>query len=134
MKPKHMFLILEVSVSLLYARILLSFFSFKTISKKFYSKNMSNEVSSQEDTNFIVLLKEIIVKVSNKIPFDFSCYPQSLAGKMILNRRNLRSTLFLGVRKNKSGEFEGHAWLVCSNIKVTRRRGYQDNQIINSYT
>lgn len=40
-----------------------------------------------------------------------TCYTLCLAGKWLLRRRGLPSTLYVGFRKADAGRFEGHAWL-----------------------
>jgi hypothetical protein len=40
-----------------------------------------------------------------------TCYTLCLAGKWLLRRRGLPSTLYIGFRKWEQGRYEGHAWL-----------------------
>ncbi|NDC76929.1 MAG: lasso peptide biosynthesis B2 protein [Chitinophagia bacterium] len=40
-----------------------------------------------------------------------TCYTLCLAGKWLLRRKGLPSTLYVGFRKVGDGRYEGHAWL-----------------------
>ena len=49
--------------------------------------------------------------MSRHTPWESACLAQSMAGKFMLRRRGLTSWLFLGTRKEASGDLAAHAWL-----------------------
>jgi hypothetical protein len=50
-------------------------------------------------------------------PWKNECYTQALTGKILLSRKGLPGTIYVGFRKNDAGVFEGHAWLrSCDRI------------------
>lgn len=124
---------LEIFTTLLLAKFILILFPFKKISAYFYSKESATSDLSLEDKKNIKFLRKKIIQLSKKFPFEMTCYPQAIAGKIILNRRNLKSTLYIGIKKNETGEFEGHAWVRCSGLNVTGKQGYKDFKVITSY-
>lgn len=52
-----------------------------------------------------------------KTPWKSACLVQALAGKWMLARRGLRSTIHLGVAKDSDGTLQAHAWL-CAGDRV----------------
>jgi hypothetical protein len=52
-------------------------------------------------------------------PWDSNCLARSVAGKRLLQRRGLTSTLYLGVSKSTPQTLIAHAWLRCGDQYVT---------------
>lgn len=48
-----------------------------------------------------------------------TCYTLCLAGKWLLRRKRLTSTLYVGFRKSEEGRYEGHAWLRSYDAWIT---------------
>jgi len=51
-------------------------------------------------------------------PVEFVCFPQALAGYVMLRRRRVRSTLLYGVARSESGDLLAHTWLTVGNLAV----------------
>lgn len=49
--------------------------------------------------------------VAHHTPWDSNCLAQAIAGKMMLRRRGIVSTLYLGVVKDEGKDLAAHAWL-----------------------
>ena len=104
--------LIEVIIISLYVRILIATLPFEDLASLMGSEG----VVDHNPLNFVELEKVKLVsssiKNSQKIKcFTTSCYVQSLTGKIMLKRRKIRSTLFLGFRKDCSGKYLGHSWL-----------------------
>jgi hypothetical protein len=70
--------------------------------------------------------------VSRHTPWNSNCLAQALAGKVILSRRGLQSTLYLGVAKD--GErMEAHAWLRCGSAIVTGAAGKDRYTVVSTF-
>ena len=54
-------------------------------------------------------------------PFEAECLPQAIAGKLMLARRGIPATVYLGVRKMYDGALDSHAWLRVGEEVVTGR-------------
>lgn len=65
-----------------------------------------------------------IRRVSPYTPWKSNCFPQALTAKILLRRRGIPSTLYLGAafKEDKSG-LEAHAWLRCGPLYVTGGKG-----------
>lgn len=55
---------------------------------------------------------------SRNTPWQSACLVQAMTAKMMLKRRGVPSTLYLGLRK-EDGELEAHAWLCVDDYVVT---------------
>jgi hypothetical protein len=56
-------------------------------------------------------LHRALLLTARNAPGLATCYTLCLAGKWLLRRRGLPSTLYIGFRKCEQGRYEGHAWL-----------------------
>lgn len=54
-----------------------------------------------------------------KTPWKSACLAQALAGKWMLGRRGLDSTIRLGVAKGADGNLQAHAWLCAGDTILT---------------
>lgn len=70
--------------------------------------------------------------VSRHTPWTSNCFPQALAGHIMLRRRRIPNTLYLGVYKDRT-TFSAHAWLRHSDLVVTGGPGHERYAIIAHY-
>ncbi len=69
--------------------------------------------------------------VSPHTPWQSNCYPQAFTAKLLLRRKQIPSTLYLGaaLHPNTAGQtvatpiMTAHAWLRCGPVYVTGGRG-----------
>jgi hypothetical protein len=52
-------------------------------------------------------------------PWESKCLAQAIAAKMMLRRRQIPGTLYLGLAKDEQGELSAHAWLRCGDLILT---------------
>ena len=57
-------------------------------------------------------------RVRRRVPWSGHCLAQALAGKYMLRRRGVASTLYLGVAKDAKSQLEAHAWLRSGDVVV----------------
>lgn len=59
--------------------------------------------------------------VSPYTPWTSNCFPQALTAKILLRRRGILATLYMGAafKKEEPSALEGHAWLRCGPMFVT---------------
>jgi hypothetical protein len=69
-------------------------------------------------------------------PWDAKCLAQAVAGKWMLRRRGLPSTLYLGVERVHEGEkwLEAHAWLRSGTDFVTGERHYERFHVLAAFS
>jgi hypothetical protein len=92
--------------------------------------------SPHSDTADHVLIDAISWAVRNAgshMPWECKCLCQAIAAKAMLRLRGIRSTLYLGVAKDRSREIRAHAWLRCGKTILTGRRGMKRFTVVASF-
>jgi Transglutaminase-like superfamily len=57
--------------------------------------------------------------VTPRTPWQSTCLAQALAAALMLRRRGIPSTLYLGVARDTAGQLLAHAWLRCGAVTLT---------------
>lgn len=65
-------------------------------------------------------------------PWKNECYTQAITGRILLSRKGLPGTIYVGFRKNDAGGFEGHAWL-RSYDRVVCGGGQSEGYAVHSF-
>lgn len=71
--------------------------------------------------------------MSRRTPWESACLAQAIAGKIMLKRRGLTSLLYLGTRKDETGQFTAHAWLQSGNEILLGGGGYETFTILSAF-
>ena len=115
------------------ARFLTLFSSLKHYGKKLGgyrqegSKNIPpSQVAIAEDVS------EAVRRVAKYIPWRCKCLEQAIIAKIMLNRRDVESTLYLGVAKNGK-DMKAHAWVSCGDRVITGKRGYRNYTPVSTF-
>jgi Transglutaminase-like superfamily len=67
------------------------------------------------------------------LPWECTCLVQALAGKGMLRRRGVPSTLYLGVARQGQTALTAHAWLQCGSEILTGAAGHREFQVIATF-
>ena len=84
----------------------------------------------------ILQVKRISAAVTTMSKYTFwesKCLVQALAAKLMLRRRKLKATVYLGVAKDDKGSMSAHAWSRCGTIYVTGGDGSSHYTITNRF-
>ena len=73
-----------------------------------------------------------IRRAARVAPWGRNCLAQAIAGQLMLRRRGVRTTLYLGVKK-QGHQVEAHAWLRAGDLVVTGGPGHTDYTPISSF-
>ena len=130
---KIKFLALEVFLELNLACLQLKTQEFKNLAKTLGESESESSQGESPISNEIKLLKRLILRIAELLPWKCVCFPQAIAGQRILNKKRLTSTLYLGLKK-EDGEMKAHAWLRHQQYIVTGDNGIEEYTIINSFT
>jgi hypothetical protein len=71
-----------------------------------------------------------VATASRHLPWDCLCLAQAMAGKTMLRRRGISSTLYLGLAKDGTSQVLGHAWLSCGERILTGQKGMEGFTVI----
>ena len=101
-------------------RLIVSFVPFKKY-KKFIGKY--NEVSSNEiESDSIYLIDKIswaVNTIEKYTPWKSTCLVKAIVAQRLLKKRSIDSTLYLGLKKEKHGTMQAHAWVRCGELIIT---------------
>jgi hypothetical protein len=110
-------MLLHATVWLALARLMLIVVPFRKLAAR-----LSGEHDSANDAPGPELLARVALAVqtaAGNVPWRSDCFPQSIAGWMLLRHHGYRSTIHLGVNRSGGDELLGHAWLTCGDETVT---------------
>lgn len=64
-------------------------------------------------------VRNAVVNTSRYTPWESLCLVQSMTVQSMLIRRNISSTLYLGVNKDSNDKMAAHSWIRCGKMYVT---------------
>ena len=82
----------------------------------------------------IQLIKKNIRRCKRVLPWKVKCFEEAIAAKMVLKKQKIKSTLYLGVDKDKEQKLIAHAWLKAGDFIVTGRQGHENYSVVGSYS
>ena len=99
----------------LFVELLMLLFPFR-----FYSNFIGNYMKQVElnnnDSNLASLVLIAIKRALKILPYKPKCLVNSIVAKKMLDKRGIKSILFLGLNKNINNKLYAHAWLKISNF------------------
>ena len=72
-----------------------------------------------ESIDYRRALRRALVLCDRYTPWRTECYTRALTGKILLNRKGLPGTVYVGFAKKPEGGYEGHAWLRSYDSHLT---------------
>ncbi|UOR14302.1 lasso peptide biosynthesis B2 protein [Qipengyuania aquimaris] len=108
---------LEAMVLVLYAKLLIGKVPPRRWRSRFGAVARSSDKSGDLET--VRRVRLAIMRALNNVPGAPNCLPQALAGRWMLERRGIASSLFLGTQRDDTGKARFHAWLKVGDEWVT---------------
>jgi hypothetical protein len=103
---------------------------------RWYASLLGKEhAKSPEDpyaNDIVFAISRAIVRGRKAFPWKTLCLCEAVTAKIMLNRRQVVSTLYLGVAKEK-GTLIAHAWLRCGTTYVTGKRGMEKFTVVSTF-
>jgi hypothetical protein len=97
--------------------------------------NPRNETTHKPESHRRVLLEQISTAIrrgSRYVPWKTKCFVEAIAARVMLKRRNIKSTIYLGAAK-ENGKMIAHAWLRSGDIILTGKRGMGKYTIVSTF-
>jgi hypothetical protein len=117
--------LLEATFCVALARLCLVLLPFSSISK-FLGTYMFETLHTKLELSQHATVLRIswgIQSAARFLPGHTACLPKSIAARMMLNRRGIPCTLYLGVRRNvPRATVDAHAWVRAGVVEVTPRQ------------
>jgi hypothetical protein len=110
-------MLLHATVWLAMARFMLLVMPFRKLSARLSGEQ--GIATGDPDSELLKSVAYAVQAAANNVPWRSDCFPQSIAGWMLLKHHGYGSTIHLGVERSGNDELAGHAWLTCGDTVVT---------------
>jgi len=77
-------------------------------------------------------MANLIRRASGRVPWRCLCFEQALAARMMLKRRRIGSTLYLGVARRRE-QLDAHAWLRSGDRILTGIGGIHEFVVVATF-
>ena len=112
---------LEALFLVWYARMILLVIPVRRIHRMFPPVD-SNE-TPEKVQEIVAGIRKALKRTDRYVLWKNRCLAKSLAGRMMLNRRGIVNSLFLGAGIDAQGMLIAHAWLKAEDIEVIEQGG-----------
>ncbi|UZW14952.1 lasso peptide biosynthesis B2 protein [Clostridium pasteurianum] len=106
------------------------FIPFRKLSVIYGKSNGETAIEVPEDEKEIIFrIGWAVEQISYRTPWESKCLVKALTAQIMLARRKVSSTLYLGVAKDKNNKLLAHAWLRSGQVIVTgarQRSGFKE--------
>ncbi len=126
-------LLAEAAVSLTAARLAVLVVPFRWIAPRLGRTMASSPMEDPADPELPRRIGWAVGAASRHLPWRSRCLAEAIAGKAMLRRRAVASTLYLGLAKGERANLESHAWLRCGSRVVIGERASGGFAVIASF-
>lgn len=106
------FLLIRIFLLLSLAGVANLILPFKMYARFLGDINTESEKNPQDvDWEYVDRISQSVRNVSKVSPFEFKCLVQATAGKVLIAKKDINSTLYFGVKKDDGKKLKAHAWL-----------------------
>lgn len=121
-KEKLLFIEAFILTGIMRYKILKTPFNKLKIQLGEYNKESAEEVSI-ETYKKAKQIRWIVTHISQHTPWESLCLVQAMTVQKMLKKRNISTTIYLGVNKDKNNEMKAHAWIRCGQMYITGGNG-----------
>lgn len=121
----------EAFIISFYARLLILFFSFKSLEKKLGSKSSLFPKYDHQNKELLVLIKRSILRSAKYSIWRNKCFEQSLTAAIMLKRRKYHYVLHFGLTK-KDNKLKAHVWIESNDYYLVNK-GNVEYSILLTY-
>jgi hypothetical protein len=117
LESRDKWMLLHATLWLSTARIMLLVLPFPKIAERLSGEE--DAAGEVPDSELLERIGYAVRAAAANVPWRSDCFPQSIAGWMLLRHYGYRSTIHLGVERSGEDELVGHAWLTSADTVVT---------------
>ncbi len=111
--------LIEAVVGLAFARFSLAALPFRWILRLLDDHGTQPHPKTEmQDADVADRVRWAVDTAKRQVPWHSTCLAEAIAGKLMLKRRRLSSTLYLGVTKDEDHKLAYHAWLISGDTTV----------------
>lgn len=90
-------------------------------------------VITSQDEKVIKDVSFAVQTMSRYTLWESACLVQAIAATRMLNRRNIETTLYLGIARDTKGIMHAHAWVRSGSLYVTGADAKQNFTVVNKF-
>lgn len=111
-------------------RLAILFISFRKLAVIYgrYGEEATSS-SNEEKKEIIFRIGWAVEQISYRTPWKSKCLVKALTAQIMLGKRKISSTLYLGVAKDKENKLLAHAWVRSGQVIITgarQRAGFKE--------
>lgn len=89
---------------------------------------------NNKQLQLISVVQKNIRRLKKQLPWTVKCFEEAIAAKKILEKCNIKTTIYLGVAKKEETKLIAHAWLKSGDVFITGKKGYKQYTVVGFYT
>lgn len=106
---------------------------FKKVAPTLGEESLETPVISNKDEKVIKDVSYAVQTMSRYTLWESACLVQAIAATRMLNRRNIETTLYLGIARDTKGKMHAHAWVRSGSLYVTGADVKQNFTVVNKF-
>lgn len=75
----------------------------------------AQSILNPEEKAYLTRLQKNMRRLKRNLPWNVKCFEEVIAAKKLLEKKDIKSTLYLGVARNEENKLIAHAWLKTDN-------------------
>jgi len=128
-------LLAEAAICLAAARAMVLTIPFRRLSSRLGTAGRETSAAAPPEatTDTLRKVRWALQATSRRLPWRCACLEQGIAGKAMLRRRGIASTLYLGVAREADARATAHAWLRSGPLVITGAAGRERFTVVAAY-
>ena len=126
-------LLVEASLYLLAARLMVSLMPFRNLSRILDKKLEGMAVGETDGVAVVDDISWAVNRAARHLPVRLVCFPQGIAAFLMLRRRRIDSRLYYGISNVPGKNFVGHVWVMYGKKSVTGCEQAHEYTVMMSY-
>lgn len=127
-------LLVEAGVSLVVARLAVWFVPFRRVATRLGNEMAESPAEITEEQREMALpIGWAVRTLGRRLPWMSQCLVQAVAATRMLQRRQIPSTLYLGLAKDPEGSLKAHAWVRSGAKILTGAKGHEDFRVVATF-
>ncbi len=131
---REQMLLIEALFHLTLAQVIILLLPFRWFSSRLgQASTESNKQLSPTQATSAAQVGAAVARMSPHTLWDNACLTQAVAAQWMLHRRNIPSTLYLGIEKESKQKWLAHAWVRCGQNILVGANGYTQYTVVSSF-
>lgn len=89
---------------------------------------------NKDQLQYIYIVQRNIRRLKRVIPWKVKCFEEAIAAKKVLEKHNIKTSMYLGVAKKDGNSLIAHAWLKRGDIFISGKKGHKQHAVVGFYT